>query len=365
MKIPRIDQPLLVLSLSLLLITSSADVRAQQTVTTQVKPSANQTTPLTLDEALKLAAQQASAYQQATVNEQIAAEDLKQARAAFLPRVSTPLSYIYTSPALALPPGTPRTPNFIANNAISEYEALVNVSGDIDIAGRLRATLEKNRALLAAAHAGTEVARRQLALTVIETYYGLALATAQRSAAEENLAAAAEFERVTSLLLTGGEVASVDLVRAQLQTIARRDELERARANEVLGAGALRVLVGYDFARAIATTDLALAVPALSEAQRFNVDTIAHMRLPSVKRMASGFVIQSAFDPLPRTDEWALLPDGTIAVVRYNDYHIDMWSPDGTKTSTPMAMRTRMRTRTSTRTTTADLAMGTATTIAM
>jgi len=36
----------------------------------------------------------------------------------------------------------------------------VNVAGDLDIAGKLRATLAKNRALLAAAHAGTEVARR-------------------------------------------------------------------------------------------------------------------------------------------------------------------------------------------------------------
>ena len=163
--------------------------------------SGNQITPLTLAEALRLAASQASTFQQAALNERIAAEDVKQAQAAFLPKVSAPLSYIYTTPALGLPPGEPRAPSYIANNAINEYEAVVNVAGDLDIAGRLRATLAKNRALLAAAHAGTEVARRALAQSVIETYYGLALATAQRVAAEENLAAAAEFERVTSLLL--------------------------------------------------------------------------------------------------------------------------------------------------------------------
>src|SRR5213079_3432331 len=103
-------------------------------------------------------------------------------------------------------------------------QAYVNVAGDIDISGRLRATLARNRALLAAAHAGTEVARRALALATIEAYYGLSLATAQLAAAEQNLKAAAEFERVTSLLLTGGEVASVDLTRAQLETLTRRDE---------------------------------------------------------------------------------------------------------------------------------------------
>src|SRR6185295_1910395 len=121
---------------------------------------------LTLDDALRLSSGLASNLQQAGLNEQIAAEDVRQAQVAFLPRVSAPLSYLYTSPALGLPPGTPRTPSFLANNAIGEYQAYVNLAGDIDIAGRLRATLAKNRALLDAARAGSEVARRALAEAV-------------------------------------------------------------------------------------------------------------------------------------------------------------------------------------------------------
>src|SRR5256886_6152680 len=230
---------------------------------------------LTVDEGLRLANALAASLTQAGLNEKMAAEDVRQAQAAFLPRVTAPLSYLYTSPALGVPPGTPRTPSFIANNAISEYEAFTNVSGDIDVAGRLRATLARNRALLEAAHAGTEVARRALAQAVIDAYYRLALATAQRSAAEQNLAAAEEFERITSLLLSGGEVASVDLTRAQLQTIGRRDELERARANEEVAAGSLRVLVGYDFTRPISATDLALAAPVDSEFRQFKVNDIS------------------------------------------------------------------------------------------
>jgi outer membrane protein TolC len=226
--------------------------------------------PLTLDEALRMANTQASTFQQAGLNEQIAAEDVKQAQAAFLPKASAPLSYIYTSPAFGQPAGTPRAPSFIANNAISEYQAFVNVSGDFDIAGRLRATLARNRALLAAAHAGTDVAKRALAEAVLETYYALALAIAQRTAAEGNLAAAEEFEHITSLLLSGGEIPPVDLTRAHLQTISRRDELEKARANEEVAAGSLRVLVGYDFSRPISTTDLALVLPNDSEFQQFN-----------------------------------------------------------------------------------------------
>ncbi|HYT50072.1 MAG TPA: TolC family protein, partial [Pyrinomonadaceae bacterium] len=104
--------------------------------------------PLTLDEALRLANAQASSYQSAILNEQIASEDVKQAQAAFLPKVSAPLSYVYTTPAAGLNPNEPRTQSFIANNAISEYEAFLNVSGDFDVAGKLRATLARNRALL-------------------------------------------------------------------------------------------------------------------------------------------------------------------------------------------------------------------------
>lgn len=234
-----------------------------------------QTPALSLDEALRLANAQASTFQTALLNERVAAEDLRQARAAFRPKVSAPLSYIYTSPALGLPPGEPRGPSFVTSDGIGVYQGLVNVSGDFDIAGRLRATLAKNRALLAAAHAGAEVARRELAQAVIEAYYGLALANAQLRAAETNLAAAEEFEHITSLLLSGGEVAAVDLTRAQLQTLTRRDELEKARSNEAVAAGSLRVFVGYDFSRPINTTDLALALPISSELAQFKAEDVS------------------------------------------------------------------------------------------
>ena len=253
---------------------SPSPVAAPAVLVPRSNPTNQAVNALTLDEALRLANAQASVYQSAVLNEQIAAEDVRQAQAAFKPKVSAPLGYIYTTPAFGLPPGEPRAPSFIASDAIGVYEAFVNLSGDFDVAGRLRATLRKNRALLAAAHAGADVARRALAVAVIEAYYGLALATAERSAAEGNLAAAEEFERITALQLSGGEVAPVDLTRAQLQTLARRDELAKARANEEVGAGSLRVLVGYDFTKPISTTDLALALPSDIEYQQFKVEDV-------------------------------------------------------------------------------------------
>lgn len=227
---------------------------------------------LTLDDVLRLANAQVSGLRQAQLNERVAQEDVRQAQAAFLPKATAPLDYIYTSPALGLPKGEPRAPSYIANNAISEYQALVSVAGDVDISGRLRATLARNRALLEAARAGTEVARSALRQATVEAYYGLAFTTAQTRSAEQNLAAAQEFERITSLLLSGGEVAPVDLTRAQLQTVQRQGELEQARANESVAADALRVLVGYDQARTITVADLATLVPAPGEVERLTAN---------------------------------------------------------------------------------------------
>ena len=38
-------------------------------------------------------------------------------------------------------------------------------------------------------------------------------------------------------------------------------------------------------------------------------------------------------NPLPQADDWALLSDGTVAVMRVLDYHVDYYHPDGTHTA--------------------------------
>ena len=227
---------------------------------------------LTRDEAVRLALAQTSAYQQAKLAELIAAEDVKQARAGFLPRFTIPSTVIYNSPTLGpVPPGTASADrfSFISANAITEYQSLAGASGEIDLAGRLRATLRRGIALLEAARAGTEVARRALIAGVDDAYYGFALSIAKRRSAELNLTAAEEFGRITDLMLSAGEVAQVDVTRARLQIASRRDELEQARAAEAVAAGGLRVLVGYDFVSPIEIPDLTGAVPDPRDLDRF------------------------------------------------------------------------------------------------
>jgi hypothetical protein len=70
------------------------------------------------------------------------------------------------------------------------------------------------------------------------------------------------------------------------------------------------------------------------------VDTIAMIKIAKpgileVKEAVGSVSVRAFVDPTSTSDEWAMLPDGTIAIVRERDYHIDWIAPDGTRTSTP------------------------------
>ncbi len=264
---PRLVQFVPVIAVILLLVLAGRS-NGQSTKPDRISPGAApdvSPTPLTRDEAVRLALAQASNYQQAQFSESSAVEDVRQAQTAFLPKfISTP-TLIYNSPSSGAT--VPHTPGFIGANAITEIQGLVGAVGELDLTGRLRATLRRNRALLAAAHAGTEAARRALIEATEESYYALALTAARRYASEQNLETAEKFEQITSLLASGGEVAEVDLIRARLQTTARRDELEQARASEAIAADSLRVLIGYDMTAPVKTVELLNNLPEGAELQ--------------------------------------------------------------------------------------------------
>ena len=70
------------------------------------------------------------------------------------------------------------------------------------------------------------------------------------------------------------------------------------------------------------------------------VDTIMLIKTPPAKSVMvqptpNMTMSMNAFNPLPQTDDWTLLPDGTIAVIRAQDYHLDWLGKDGKLTSTP------------------------------
>lgn len=70
-----------------------------------------------------------------------------------------------------------------------------------------------------------------------------------------------------------------------------------------------------------------------------NLDTVAFIKTPKVQmnitREENGRIRAfPTINPLPVIDDWGVLPDGTIALVRGRDYHVDWIAPDKSVMST-------------------------------
>ncbi len=69
------------------------------------------------------------------------------------------------------------------------------------------------------------------------------------------------------------------------------------------------------------------------------LDTVATFGIPKqqmnmTRNDNGGMMITTTVNPMPWTDDWALLADGTVAIIRGRDYRIDFFGVDGTKSST-------------------------------
>src|SRR5262245_6197487 len=125
----------LIVALAVFVLSSSAHARGQ----TPVQPASQPVGPgaLSLDQAIQLALNQASQFQQSRLAELIAREDVRQAKIAFLPKFEATLAETYNSPESGtLPPGTPREMSFINANAVTEHLAVGGIAGDLDVSGK-------------------------------------------------------------------------------------------------------------------------------------------------------------------------------------------------------------------------------------
>jgi outer membrane protein TolC len=231
---------------------------------------------LTIDEAIVLSLQQASIYQQSQLDERISAEDVKQARAELFPKFTVPLTYFGTTPSRYRLEDEPVTFSYVSSSAINETIAVFQAAGEIDISGRLRASLRRSRYLLDAAKAGTLSARRALVLNTIDSYYSLVLARQKRRLAEETLSLADGCVKVVQGREQRGEDESegADGLRSRSQVATRRDELEQARAGESAATDVLRVLTGVNFSTTIGVTRIAQDLPTASDFNNYTEEIL-------------------------------------------------------------------------------------------
>lgn len=68
-------------------------------------------------------------------------------------------------------------------------------------------------------------------------------------------------------------------------------------------------------------------------------DTLGWVRVPkrrtSVTPVPGGVRLSAMINPVSTIDDWTLLPDGRIAILRGQDYHIDWINADGTREASP------------------------------
>lgn len=230
--------------------------------------------PLSVEQAVTLALENAASLRQAQFEEQIASEDVKQARAGLLPQFSMPLTYWGTTASMIRQPGDPLIASFVASSAINESIGTLSTTGTIDVSGSLRAALRSSRALLAAAHAGTGIARRNLVLATIDAYYSLALTRQQRRLADEALALAEGFLSSLEEQQKLGTIEETDVLRARSAARSRRDELAQSQLSESLAMSQLRVLTGLSYATHIMVAELAGSAPQEIDLLGYQEDTI-------------------------------------------------------------------------------------------
>src|SRR5262244_1621964 len=231
--------------------------------TAQQASPTTQPLELSLAKAIELARANSAVYNSAVTEAGLVREDRTQARDALLPQVTYNNQYLYTQPNEL---GQVR---FIANNAVHEYVSQGNVHESIDVAGV--AVYRRTAAAAAVARAKAEIASRGLVVTVVRSYFAAIAAQNKLEAARRAADEGDRFLQLTQQLEHGGEVAHSDSIKAELQALDRRRQLQEAQLAELNTRLELAVLIFPDFQDNFVLTESLAAtapLPTLEEVQQ-------------------------------------------------------------------------------------------------
>ena len=211
---------------------------------------------------IKSALERARAFSPQLRSESLAVDiariDRYLARSAFLPTVDYHNQYLYTQGN-----GTPGGV-FMANNGIHEYFSQGVARQDIYVPGRM-AEYRRSAAVEAVAAAKRDVAVRGILMTVFQNYYGIVVSQRHLTNALQSLDEARRFVEITGKLVSGGEVAHADAVKAQLMLNQRERDVQDARLSVEKNKISLAVLIFPDLNTDFSVTDDIASAPTLAE----------------------------------------------------------------------------------------------------
>ena len=248
-------KPLLPILVVLMLFSGAM---AQSNVDASQATSPSKPIPrLTLEDAIRLAKNNAPDFRAALADAGIAHEGSVQSRAALLPSLSYTTGAIYTQPNGAA------TGVFVGANGPHEYLSQGLVHEALSFASV--ADYRRARAQEALARARAEIASRGLVTTVTKDFYSVIVAQQKFENAQAAAAEAQKFVKLSQQLENGGEVAHSDVVKAQLQANDRvRDVQDLQLAAEQAKLG-LAVLIFPNFTSDYQVVDDLVQTPPLPE----------------------------------------------------------------------------------------------------
>ena len=200
-----------------------------------VAPAAGQSSPLSLEDCIRLAQTAQSTISMAQQQSEIARYSRTMARSGFLPQIRLDNSFIYNSPLLY----NSGVFSFVNLNGIREYTSLINTTLELDTSGRLRAVMARARSDQDIAAASLGIAQRDLRRLVTAAFIQLQLSRHLVDAARNTLAEAKSFEVRTELLFKKGETAEGDLFKASAQVAFLEQALSAAELQAQLANHAL------------------------------------------------------------------------------------------------------------------------------
>ena len=217
---------------------------------------------LTLQDALARAKTNDPQFRAALTELGLAHQDTIQSRAGLLPNVNYNMQFIYTQG------NGSQSGRYIANNGMHEYIAQGNVHQALS-PGML-AEHRRVEAAEALARAKAEIATRGLVVTVVQSYYGFVVAQRKYATAQKAASEADRFLSISQKLQSGGEVANSDVIKAQIQDLQQKRDLENALLSMNKSRLDLAVLLFPDFNQNFSVVDdlrLPDPLPGFAEVQ--------------------------------------------------------------------------------------------------
>ena len=213
---------------------------------------------LTFQDALARARHLDPQLSSATADAESAHQDRVQARAALLPSVNITNAYLFTQGN-----GVTASGRYVTNDGVHVYRMWGVLHQDISAN---TFTLTSYRRAVAAemlARAKLEIARRGLKATVTKAYYELVIAERKYATAEESLANARRFLRISQDLENGGEVAHSDVIKFELQANQTDQAFREAKLAMENARLSLAVMLFPDFSQNFTVVDDLNSMPPL------------------------------------------------------------------------------------------------------